>query len=351
MRQHILVAMRSRQVVAMGHRWGAIVLVLLGLGLTRGAAADQPSVRIIRSADLAALPLIVVEHQHLIEKQAQARGLGAVTVEWQTAVTGNALDALYSGNTDFVAILDLVTFVTAWDERSGTPQELRALTSLARMPYLLLSRNAAIATIRDFTQKDRIAVPAPKNSLPAVLLEMAAAQEWGAAHFDRLDALAVARSDDAADDALHTGKGDIDTHFVRLPLSDDERADPAVHRVMDSFDIAGPHNVAVLATLSPFRDANPALCAAIAAAIGEADDFITHNRGAAAEIYDSTIKGQDIPVEVLSDMLGDPDLGYQPGPEGTVRLTGFLHQIGRLNHSPDSWQQLFFPEIYRLGGS
>ncbi len=219
------------------------------------------------------------------------------------------------------------------------------------MPYLLLSRNPAVATIRDFTPKDRIAVPALKTSLPAVLLEMAAAQEWGIAHFDRLDALTVARTDDAADDALHTGKGDIDAHFLRLPLSDDERADPAVHRVMDSFDIAGPHSVAVLAVTTLYRDANPPLCAAIAAAIVEADDFITHSRGAAAEIYDSSVKGQDIPVEVLSDMLGDPDLRYQPAPEGVIRLTGFLHQIGRLTHSPDSWQQLFFPEIYKFGGN
>ncbi|HEV2189244.1 MAG TPA: hypothetical protein VGR70_18690 [Stellaceae bacterium] len=332
-------------------RWGAILAVVVGFGLARGAAADPQSVRIMRSTDLAALPLIVAEHDHLIEKHAQARGLGAVTVEWKNPAPGNPLDALYSGKTDFVAMLDLAAFVAAWDERSGTPQELRALTSLARMPYLLLSRNPAVATIRDFTAKDRIAVPALKTSLPAVLLEMAAAQEWGVAHFDRLDALAVARGDDAADDAMHNGKGDIDAHFLRLPLSDDERADPAVHRVMDSFDIAGPHSVAVLATTGPFRDANPPLCAAIAEAIAEADDFITHNRGAAAEIYDSSAKNQDIPVEVLSDMLGDPDLSYKASPEGVIRLTGFLHQIGRLTHSPDSWQQLFFPEIYKLGGS
>ena len=64
----------------------------------------------------------------------------------------------------------------------------------------------------------------------------------------------------------------------------------AVHRVMDSFDIAGPHSVAVLATTAVFRDANPPLCAAIAAAIAEADDYIAHHRGAAAEIYDASVK-------------------------------------------------------------
>ena len=61
----------------------------------------------MRSTDLAALPLIVIEHQHLIEKQAQARGLGAITVEWQNPASGNPLDGALRGKTDFVAILDL----------------------------------------------------------------------------------------------------------------------------------------------------------------------------------------------------------------------------------------------------
>jgi NitT/TauT family transport system substrate-binding protein len=315
-----------------------------------GVAADPPSVRLLRSSDLAALPLIVVEHDHLIEKQAQARGLGTVTVRWLDPA-GGALDALVNGQADLVPTLDLAQFAAAWDERSGAPQEIRALVALAQTPYLLLSRNPAIATIRDFTAKDRIAVPAVKSSLPAVMLEMAAAQEWGAEHYDRLDALTVARSDDAADDALHAANGDVDAHFVRLPYADDERAEQTIHRVMDSFDIAGPHSIAVLVATSRFRDGNPALCAAVAAAVGEADDFIARNRGAAAEIYDGAIKDQDIPIEVLSDMLGDPDLAYRPAPAGVIHLTGFLHQIGRLQHNPDSWQQLFFPEIYKLGGS
>jgi NitT/TauT family transport system substrate-binding protein len=337
----------------MGCRVVAILGVLfVGLMLlARAAAADPAGVRIMRSTDLAALPLIVAEHDHLIEKQAQARGLGVVNVQWLAPGTGIPIDALLSGQADLVASLDLAEFVAAWDERSGTPQEIRALTALSRMPYMLLSRNPGIATIRDFTAKDRIAVASVRTSQPAVMLEIAAADEWGVAQYGRLDPLTVARRDDAGDDALQSAKGDIDAHFVRLPYADDERANEAIHRVMDSFDIAGPHSIAALIATSQFRDANPALCAAIAAAIGEADDFITRHRGAAAEIYDKAVKGQDIPVEVLSDMLGDPDLAYKPAPEGVIRLTGFLHQIGRLQHSPDTWQQLFFPEIYRLGGS
>ena len=119
---------------------------------------------------------------------------------------------------------------------------------------------------------------------------------------------------------------------------------------MDSFDIAGPHSVGALVTTAQFRDANPILCAAVAAALGEADEFIKHNRGAAAEIYVAIAKPRDLAVEELTDMLGDPDISFDPAPAGMQRLAAFLNQIGRIKHRPDSWQQLFFPEIYKLPG-
>jgi NitT/TauT family transport system substrate-binding protein len=336
----------------MAGRWGAALAVsLLGLAAMRPACADVASVRIVAPADLAMLPLVVAAHGHFIEQQAAARGLHNITVQWFTPNGGNPIDQLLNGQADVVATTDIVGFLMAWDERTGTPQEIRGLAALAQMPYQLLSRNPAIQTIRNFSPKDQIAVPAVKTSLPAVMLEMAAADEWGAAHFDRLDPLTVTLGSDAADTALHSGKGDIDTDFSRMPYADDERGDPAIHRVMDSFDIAGPHSVALLVTTAQFRDANPALCAALVGAIGDADTFIKASRGAAAEIYDKAQNGDDISVEDLTDMLGDPDTAFNAAPAGTQRITAFLHQIGRLKHGADSWQQLFFPEIYKQPGS
>jgi NitT/TauT family transport system substrate-binding protein len=333
-------------------RWGAIFAVgLLGLAKAGPALADVASVRIVAPVDIAALPLAVAAHGHLIEQQAEARGLHGLTVQWLIPNGGNPIDQLLNRQADIVATTDVVGFMLAWDERSGTPQEIRGLAALAQMPYQLLSRNPAIHTIRDFTAKDRIAVPAVKTSLPAVMLEMAAADEWGATHYDKLDPLIVTLGSDAADSALHSGKGDIDTDFSRMPYADDERGDPAIHRVMDSFDIAGPHSVALVVTTAQFRDANPALCAAVVGAITDADTFIKAGRGAAAEIYDTVEKNDDIPVENLTDMLGDPDTAFSAAPVGTQRIAAFLHRIGRLRHDPDSWQLLFFPEIYKQPGS
>ena len=336
----------------MGRRWVAIVAVsLLGLAAAGPAFADVATVRIVAAADLTALPLVVAAHGHLIEQQAEARGLHGVTVQWLVPNGGNPIEQLLDGQADIVATTDIAGFLSAWDERSGTPQEIRGLAALAQMPYQLLSRNPAIHTIRDFTAKDRIAVPAVKTSLPAIMLEMAAADEWGGSHYDKLDALTVTLGSEAADSALHSGKGDIDTDFSRMPYADDERGDPAIHRVMDSFDIAGPHSVAGGFTSAQFRDANPALCAALVGALGDADTYIKASRGAAAEIYDAAEKNDDIPVEDLTDMLGDPDTAFVAAPAGTQRIAAFLHRIGRLRHNPDSWELLFFPEIYKQPGS
>jgi NitT/TauT family transport system substrate-binding protein len=183
------------------------------------------------------------------------------------------------------------------------------------------------------------------------MLQMAAAQEWGPEHYAKLDPLVVARPDAAAAAALLSGRGEVNAHFSRTPFTDDELADPAIHRVMDSFDVAGAHSAAVLVAQMRFRAANPMLCAAILSALQEADDFIKKNPGAAAEIFTAMVKDQDIPLEDLTDMIGDPDLAYTAAPAGVMRLVDFMHRVGHLKRRPQSWRELFLPEARDLPGN
>ena len=69
---------------------------------------------------------------------------------------------------------------TIWDKTVGTPQEARALIAMQSMPYVLVTRNPAVKTIADFTDKDKIALPAVKLTGHAIALEMEAAQDLGA---------------------------------------------------------------------------------------------------------------------------------------------------------------------------
>ena len=326
------------------------VLLLSALLLARSALADNAPLRVLRPSDLAALPLFVMEHEHLIERTAEAMGLRGLQVTWSVPGPGEPIDALAAGQADLV-FADLVGFLIAADASAGTPAEIRGVGAVAQRPYVLVARNPAIRTIRDFTTADRIALPALNASGPAVMLEMAAAQEWGIEQFERLNRLAVARPDAAASATLMSPGPDISAHFSRSPQADIELSDPAIHRVMDSFDIAGPHSTAVLVTTARFRSANRELVKAILSALQEADDFIKRSPGAAAEIFGSMAKDQNIPLEDLSDMIGDPDLVYTAAPAGIMRLADFLYRTGRLKRRPGSWQELFVPEARDLAGN
>lgn len=315
----------------------------------RGAVAEAV-VRVVRPLDLTALPLLVMQHERLIERTAEAMGQGAVAVMWAVPDKASPLDALAAGQADFAAA-ELVAFLVAADAGGGGQPAIRALGAVAQRPYVLVTRNPAVRTIRDFAAADRIAVPALKISGPAVMLEMAAAQEWGAEQHDRLHKLAVAQPDAAAAAALLAGKGEISAHFSRSPYADQELASPSIHRVMDSFDIAGPHTVAVLAATQRFRDANTELCKAVLSALQQAGEFIQKSPGAAAEIYAAMVKEPDIPLEDLSDIIGDPDLTYPAAPAGIMRIAEFMHRIGRLKRRPAAWRDLFLPEARDLPGS
>jgi NitT/TauT family transport system substrate-binding protein len=336
----------------MRYRWSA-GFGALWLGLivaVHPAAGESTALRMMRPLDLSALPLVVMQHEHMIERVAEQMGLGAVTVEWMAPGKAGPIEALAAGQVDLAAT-EIAPFIVAADNAAGTPGELRALGALVERPYVLVARKTGINTIRDFRAGDHIAVPALKASGPALMLQMAAAQEWGAEHYDKLDALLVARSDQSATEALRSGKGNVEAHFSQSPFADDELASPGIRRVMDSFDIAGPHSAAVLAATMRFHDANPKLCVAILSALEQANSLIKSKPGTAAEIYAAVAKDQDLALEDLTDMIGDPDLAYRTAPSGLMRLAEFMHRVGRLKRKPGSWKELFFREAHDLPGS
>lgn len=321
-----------------------------GLAAAGPARAETDTVRIARQYSIADLPLMVAEKRKLIEKRALAAGIDQLKVQWVAPDRSGGVDTLLNGDAD-LAPVSIGHFLAAWDRKLGTPQELRALASLARVPYVLVTRNPAVKTIRDFSDRDRIAVPAVKFSGPALMLEMAAAQEWGPDHYDKLDDLVRSRSDSDASADLRDGKSGLDTHFSRSPYVDDELGVNTIHRVMDSFDVAGPHSDDALVGLVKFQQANPKLCAAIFAALQDADEVIRQNPGEAAEIYVAMVGDKEISVEDFTDIIGDPDVSFTVAPAGIGRLADFMARIKRIKHHPESWKDFFFPEAQATPGS
>ena len=75
-----------------------------------------------------------------------------------------------------------------WDRTRGGVG-VKAVSAITNTEIYLNTRNPR--SIRDFTDKDRIAVPSVKVSTQALFLQIAAEQEWGPGQHGKLDHLTV----------------------------------------------------------------------------------------------------------------------------------------------------------------
>jgi NitT/TauT family transport system substrate-binding protein len=325
-----------------------IALGALALG---HAHAEVNEVRMSKQYGLPYLPMIVIEAQKLIEKHAAAAGLGEVKTTWtQRAGPAAELDALLAGQADFIGP-GVPTLATIWDKTVGTPQEAKALIAMQSMPYVLVTRNPNVKTIKDFTDKDKIALPAVKLTGHALALEMEAAKIWGPEHYDKLDSITITRSHADAAAALMSGKSEINSHFASSPFYYYELAKPGIHQVLKSYDVVGGrHTNGTLVTTKKFHDANPKMCAVVIAAFEEADAFIKAHPREAAQLYLTAAHDKNS-LDALEKMVADPDVEYTTTPHNVMKFVDFMHKVGRIKHQPKSWKDLFFPEAQKLNGS
>ncbi|MBU4424032.1 MAG: ABC transporter substrate-binding protein, partial [Gammaproteobacteria bacterium] len=133
-------------------------LLTAGLGLSAPAHAAEGQLRIAQQFGIVYLLLNVAQEQKLIEKHGKAAGVD-IKVDFLKLSGGSAVnDALLSGNID-IAGAGVGPLFTLWDRTKGK-QNVKGVASLGNFPYYLVSNNPAVKTIADFTDKDRIALPA-----------------------------------------------------------------------------------------------------------------------------------------------------------------------------------------------
>ena len=319
--------------------------------LARSGAAAPAVVRLSRQYGLSYLPMILMQEQRILEAELTARGMPSTRVEW-SAVAGSAqhLDGLLSGQYDFIAP-GVPTLVTLWDKTRGTPSEARALCAQQTMPYVLITRNPAVATVADFSDKDRIALPAVKLTGHALALEMECARRWGQAEFGRLDPLTVTLSHPDAMAQMLTPSSSITAHFASSPFHYYELAQPGMRQILKSYDVVGGrHTNGVLVATTRFHDVNPDVCAAVIAGTEAANNFIKTQPREAAAIYLRATKERGS-LDEVERMVTDPDVEYTTHPVRTMAFASFMHEVGRLRRKPNSWTDMFFPEAHAFAGS
>ncbi len=330
--------------------WLIAVCAATLLALPPPARAELTEIKIAQQYGISYLPLMLMEEQKLVEKHAKANGIPDLKVGWARFAGGNVMnDALLSNSLQF-ASGGVAPFVTLWARTHGN-LDVKAVEAINSMPILLNTRNPNVKTIRDFSDRDRIALPAVKVSIQAVTLQMAAEKTFGEGQQGKLDALTVTLSHPDAQAALLSGQSEITAHFGSPPFQYQQLKNPAIHTVLNSYDVlGGPATFNVAWTSSKFRAENPRIYDAFVKALDEAIGQINADRKAAAEAYLRISKDKDTVQDILA-MLNDPAIVFTTTPQNMMKYVDFMLRTGSIKVKPDSWKDLFFPNVHALPGS
>lgn len=327
-----------------------VPLAVTAMLVPSATRAEPAEIRVAAQPGLSFLPLQIMEDQHLVEKHAKALGLADLKVSWAKLGGINAInDALLAGSIDFAAG-GVPSLVTLWSKTRGGPLAIRGAAALNDMPNELVVSRPEVKSIRDLGPQDKIAVSAVKISNQAIALQMAAARDFGAASYEKLDPLTVGMSHPDATVALLSGNGGITGHFASPPFLERELEKPNLHSILSTYDVlGGPATLNLIWTQVRFHDASPKAYRAFVDALQEATDQINRDKKAAAAAYKRLAKASES-LELLSRILDDPRISFTLTPHGVMRTAEFLHRTGRVKHKPASWKDLFFENAQALEG-
>ena len=266
-----------------GHRL-ALAFAASAFVLVATMAEAQTSVRIARQFGIAYLPLTIMEHKRVLEEHGRRRGLDLKT-EWIKLGSGARMnEAILSGDLDF-ASGGVGPFLSIW-AKTRSNIGVRGVAALNSMPLYLNTINPKVKSIRDFSDKDRIALPAVKISIQAITLQMAAEKTFGPGQHGKLDHLTVSLSHPEGMAAMLGGRSEITAHFTSAPFMYQELEDKRVEKVLSSYDVVGgPHTFNVVWATTKFANKDRKVLEVFVAALDDVMLQIARDPAGAAALW------------------------------------------------------------------
>jgi NitT/TauT family transport system substrate-binding protein len=329
-----------------------LCLSLVATVLVIGQAhAEANQVRIASPLGLAQLPGRIAYEMKFIEARAKERGLD-VSVTYQNVASGSIVSELVlSGNAD-IGVGGNVSLFNLWDKTSGA-QKVRGVMAFSQANMFLITVDPHINSIRDFGEKDRIAMTDVKGTTYSMLLQMFAAKEFGWDQRTKLDNLAVGMSNNDAMISLIKGATEVKSHMTVLPNSSMELASGKARIILSSKDLLGtPYTATAAFATEKFRNDNPKLYDAIVAGLLDAIKYINDNPEAAAAIYMKTEPFIGTPEDLVKMVKGQTadELSFTPVPRLTKVFMDFMFKSGTLRKTPDDWKDVWFDNVWGLPG-
>jgi NitT/TauT family transport system substrate-binding protein len=330
-------------------RFKAVLAAGVLLASATVSRAEISEITIAQQFGVSFLPLMIMERDGLIEKHAKAAGI-EVKTNWQKVAGPSVInDGLLSGNVHFGAV-GAPSLVTLWS-RTKNNVGVKGVVAMTSYPLYFVTRNPELKSLKDLSQKDKVAVPSVKISTQAIMLQMAAADLFGQPNYQKFDELTVSLAHPDAMLALMNNTGGVNAHFATSPFYEQEMKLPGARVLTTSYDILGGRASAlVVVTTTKFHDANPKLYAAFLAAEKEAIDTINKDKRKAAQDYLDIAQDRKSTLDEIFNVINDKDYAFTLSPEKVFKTAIFMGKVGTVKDPPAKWQDLFFPDIHSLPG-
>lgn len=327
-------------------------LVLVTLVASCGGGGNANVLRIpLGAGGVGFLPLLMMREHNLVEQAAARAGIEGLEVQWIDLGGPSVMnDALLSGSVDVIAA-GPPAFLTLWDRTRGS-LDVKGVAAMSSIPMYLNTRSERLTRLDDVSPSDKIAVTAIKVSIPAIVMQMYAAERYGTAEAERFDRYTVSMTHPDGVLAMLSGSSEINLHFTSPPFHQRERKDPAIRTLMTTTDVMGGNTTfTMLSTTRKFHDERPEAYRALLAALEEAMRMIRADPREAARVLEASGGGAGLSVDELAALIEDPDIAFTTTPANVMKYAEFMHSIGSLTAAPESWRDLFFPEIHAAPGS
>lgn len=312
------------------------------------AAAEVSEVKLAAQNGSNYMPLYVMQANKLVEKHLAAKGLAATTVTWAKVGSATAIvDSFLSGAIHFGGN-GVPSTALMWD-RTRNGIGIKGVSAMTASNIWLMTRKPEIKSLKDFTDKDRIALPSIKSSSQVIFLWMAAEKEFGPTQFTKLDSISVSMAHPDAMASLINGSGEITAHAATSPYAEIEKK-AGMHVVTDEYTAhGGPVTGLNFCSSEQFRKANPVTYDAVVAAFTEAIEWINADKARAAKLY-LDISKEKMSLEEMTQIFMQPDYIFGPAPRGVGKALDLMHKAGAIKTKAASWKDLYFPEAGSLTG-
>jgi NitT/TauT family transport system substrate-binding protein len=327
-------------------------LGLAALMLAASASAPRAEiaeVTIAQQFGVAFLPFMLMERDNLVEKHAKAAGIELKT-NWQKVAGPSVInDGLLSGTVHFGAV-GAPSLITLWSKTKNNVG-IKGMAAMTSYPLYFVTRNPDLKSLKDLSQKDKVAVPSVKISTQALMLQMAAFDLFGPSNYQKFDEFTVSLAHPDAMVALMNNSGGVNAHFATSPFYEAEMKIPGARVLTTSYEILGGRASAlVIITTTKFHDANPKVYKAFLAAQKEAIETINRDKRAAAKAYLEIANDRKSTLEEIFGVINDKDYAYTLSPEKVFKTAVFMGKVGTIKDPPAKWQDMFFPDIHDLPG-